>query len=74
MHSGRSTDRSSSTGGTSNSVTPSTALLTRRLGTSPVPRTLTRSEIELLRRSKKEMVRVARDVLAIQAAAGGRPW
>lgn len=42
-------------GGKNGSVTPSTALLNRKLGTSPTPRMLTPSEIELLRRSKQEI-------------------
>ena len=63
MHSDGSTDRPSKGGGGSGSVTPSTASLNLRLGTSPAPRTLTRSEVELLQRSKKEMARVVHDVL-----------
>jgi len=42
-------------GGKNDSVTPSTALLNRKLGTSPTPRMLKPSEIELLRRSKREI-------------------
>ena len=41
--------------GKSDSVTVSTALLNRRLATSNAPRMLTRSEIELLRKSKQEI-------------------
>lgn len=63
MHSDRSMERPSKGGGGSSSVTPSTASLNRRLGTSPAPRTLTPSEVELLQRSKKEMARVVHDVL-----------
>ncbi|MGH8563273.1 MAG: phosphoribosyltransferase [Gammaproteobacteria bacterium] len=49
-------------GGKTGSVTPSTALLNQKLGTSPAPRMLTPSEIELLRQSKREIAarRVAR--------------
>ena len=43
------------TGGSGNSLTASTRLLNQKLGTSPEPRRLTPSEIELLRRSKKEI-------------------
>lgn len=46
---------SSKHGGTPGSVTPSTALLNQRLGTSIAPRQLTPSEIELLRKSKREI-------------------
>ena len=42
-------------GGSSTSLTPSTRLLNQKLGTSPEPRRLTPSEIELLRQSKQEM-------------------
>ncbi len=41
----------------SGSVTPSTALLNQKLATSNAPRTLTPSEIELLRLSKQEIAR-----------------
>ena len=41
--------------GQSGSVTPSTALLNQRLGTLQTPRMLTPFEIELLRKSKREM-------------------
>jgi hypothetical protein len=37
------------------SVTPSTASLNRKLGTSPTPKMLKLSEIALLRRSKQEI-------------------
>lgn len=50
------------------SATPSIALLNRRLGTLRAPRMLTRSEIELLRRSKAEVARVAQEMLK-----GSRP-
>lgn len=48
-------DNNLKTGGKSDSVTVSTALLNRRLATSKAPRMLTRSEIELLRKSKQEI-------------------
>ena len=50
--------------GTKISATPSIALLNRRLGTSPTPRMLTPSEIELLRQCVREVDQVAREVLA----------
>lgn len=43
------------TGGSADSLTPSTRLLNQKLGTSPAPRRLTPSEIELLLRSKQEL-------------------
>ena len=64
MNSGRSTDKTSRNGGGSISATPSIALLNRRLGTSPVPRMLTRYEIDLLRQCAKEASEVAGEVLA----------
>ncbi|MCK9368156.1 MAG: hypothetical protein M0P72_13570 [Metallibacterium scheffleri] len=42
-------------GGSPGSVTASTALLNQKHATSNEPRTLTPSEIELLRRSKQEI-------------------
>ena len=42
------------------SLTPSAALLYRKIGPSPAPRMLTKEEIELLRRSVKEAVEVSR--------------
>ncbi len=41
-------------GGRTGSVTPSTALLNQKLGTSCGPRMLTPSEIALLQQSKRE--------------------
>ena len=43
------------TGGSDDSLTPSTRLLNQKLGTSPALRRLTPSEIELLLRSKQEL-------------------
>lgn len=43
------------TRGSSDSLTASTRLPNQKLGTSPEPRRLTPSEIELLRQSKKEI-------------------
>jgi hypothetical protein len=42
-------------GESSDALTASTRLLNQKLGTSPAPRRLTSSEIELLRRSKQEI-------------------
>ena len=50
-------DKNLKTGGSSVSLTPSTRLLNQKLGTSPGPRRLTLSEIELLRRSKQEIAK-----------------
>ena len=64
MTSDKSTDETLKNGGKHTSVTPSTALLNRKLGTSPAPRMLTPSEIALLRRSKEEVDQVTGEVLA----------
>ena len=69
MSSDSNTGRLSSSGGKNNSVTRSTALLNRKLGTSPAPRILTASEIELLQRSKREIARVAHEILATEPGA-----
>lgn len=45
-------------------LTPATAELKRRLGVSPKPRMLTPKEIELLRKSAREVADVTRRVLA----------
>ena len=57
MSSDGSTAGTSRSSGGKSSVTPSTALLNRKLGTSLAPRMLTPSEIALLQHSKKEMAR-----------------
>lgn len=49
--------RTSKTGGSTGSVTASTASLNRKLATSSAPRLLTASEIALLRQSKAEIAR-----------------
>ena len=46
-------------GGLDDSLTPSTRLLNQKLGTSPAPRRLTPSEIELLMQSKCELAEQA---------------
>ena len=63
MNSAKNTGRTLKSGGRNASVTPSAALLNRRLGTSPAPRMLTPYEIGLLRRSKREMAEVAGEVI-----------
>lgn len=50
------------------SLTPSAALLYRKIGPSPAPRMLTKEEIELLRRSVKEAVEVSRAAFASSKA------
>ena len=50
-------------GGKPDSVTPSTRLLNQKLGTSPVPRMLTPSEIALLRQSKQEVAAYVRQAM-----------
>ena len=47
-------------------ITPSVAELQRLIGPSPAPRMLTPHEIELLRKSKREMDQVVGEVLAKQ--------
>ena len=47
--------KTSSAGGSSGSVTPSTASLNQKLAISAGPRTLTESELKLLRQSAKEI-------------------
>ena len=68
MSSDKGTGGTSRSGGASISVTPSIALLNRRLGTSPAPRMLTPYEIDLLRRCVKEAVEVSRAVPASSEA------
>ena len=56
----------SSHGGATSLVTPSTALLNRKLAIWKGPRMLKPSEIDLLRRSKKEMAEAITAVVAIE--------
>ena len=72
MSSDGNTGPSSSSGGGSVSATPSTALLNRRLGTSPAPRMLTPYEIDLLRRSAKEIAESTRRMFANKETASER--
>ncbi len=73
MNSAKNTDEISRRGGGNASVTPLTALLNRRLGTSPAPRMLTPYEIELLQQSKKEMAEVAVEALAAHSDSDASP-
>ena len=59
----KSTGRTSGSDGAPSLITPSTALLNRRLGISPAPRMLTRSEIDLLRQSAREIAQATREAL-----------
>ena len=71
MSSEKNTAQTSRGGGAPTSVTPSTALLNRKLGTSPAPRMLTRSEIDLLRRSAKEIAEMAREAFVNKSSISG---
>lgn len=64
MKSEKNADQNSRSGDGSVSATPSTALLNRKLGTSPAPRMLTKSEIDLLRQSAREIAQSTREILA----------
>ena len=68
MNSANDAEMASKGAGTSALATPSIAALNRKLGTSPAPRMLTPSEIDLLRRSKAEVVQVSRETLAAGSA------
>ncbi len=69
MNSYKSTAAALRSGGENSSVTPSTALLNRKIGTSPAPRMLTRSELVLLRRSAREIAEATRERFANKRAA-----
>ncbi|MYG40123.1 MAG: hypothetical protein F4201_04800 [Nitrospira sp. SB0677_bin_15] len=64
MNADKSTDQTLRNSGKHTSATPSIALLTQKLGTSPAPRMLTPSEIALLRQCAEEVAKVTREVLA----------
>lgn len=64
MNSDNDKVRTSKNSGANASLTPSTVLLNRMLGTSLAPRMLTQYEIDLLRQSKKEMAEVVAEVFA----------
>lgn len=68
MNPANDAETASKGGGKSVSATPSIAALNQKLGTSPAPRMLTPCEIDLLRRSKAEVVQVARETLAAGSA------
>ena len=70
MNSVKNTDRASTSGGETGSLTASTALLKRRLGVSPASRMLTPYEIGLLRRSKREMADIVGKALAAHPLDG----
>ena len=55
------TDDALRRGGSNTSATPSIALLNQKLGTSPAPRMLEQSEIDLLRKSKEEVFKITRE-------------
>ena len=64
MNSDEDTEQTSRNGGRSVSVSPATAALNRKLGTSLAPRMLTQSELDLLRQSAREIAQTTREVLA----------
>ncbi len=70
MNSVKNTDRTLKSGAGDSPLTPSTALLKRRIGVSPASRMLTPYEIGLLRRSKREMAEVAKEALAAHSDGG----
>ena len=66
MNSDKETKRPPEKDGETARVSPSAARLKQILGTSPGYRNLTPYEIELLRKSKREMAEIVREVLAGQ--------
>ncbi len=72
MNSEESMDGTSKGGGVPASVTPSTAILNRKLGISPVRRMLTRSEIDLLRQSAMEIAHATREAFGNKGNASTR--
>ena len=71
MNSSNTTVENSRSGGGSISVTPSTALLNQRLGTSPAPRMFILSEIDLLRQSAREIALTTREILGNKDSRSG---
>ena len=63
------TDNTLRRDGLNTSPTPSIALLNQKLGTSPAPRMLDQSEIDLLRKSKEEVFKVTREKIGKVAPA-----
>lgn len=55
------------------SITPATAALNRKLGKHPAPRMLTRSEIDLLRQSAREIAASVREGNHHHEGSGSRP-
>ena len=64
MNSDNDKVRTSKNSGANASLTPSTVLLNRMLGTSPAPRMLTPYEIGLLQKCAEEVAQVTQEVLA----------
>ena len=62
-------DKNSKAGGSTDSVTPSTALLNQRLDTFSKPRMLAPYEIELLQQSKRAMAERNKQRFASEARA-----
>ncbi len=67
MNSEESMKGTSKSGGVPASLTPATATLNRKLGIEPVLRMLTRSEINLLRQSVREIAQVTREAFRSEA-------
>ena len=61
-------------GGSNTSATPSIVLLNQKLGTSPAPRMLEQSEIDLLRKSKEEVYKVTRGYRPIGKVTPAMKW
>ena len=53
--------------GLNTSPTPSIVLLNQKIGTSPAPRMLDQSEIDLLRKSKEEIFKVTGNIVKEQS-------
>lgn len=63
---------SAAAGGAEGSVTPATAELNRRIGKNPRPRMLTRSEIDLLRQSAREIAARTREAYGRRGGSKGQ--
>ena len=66
------TEQPSGSRGKQTGISPSAARLKRKLGDAPGWRNLTPQDIELLRKSKKEMAKIAGKVLAGKTVAGNQ--
>ncbi len=64
MNSGNDAEQPLESDGENTGLTPSTAKLKRIMGTSPAYRMLTPYEIDLLRKSKREIDQIVGEVLA----------